>query len=294
MCQCMLNNYYPKITVVTPSYNQGQFIEETILSVIMQGYPNLEYIIMDGDSTDNTVEIIKKYEQYISFWQSAPDKGQGDAINQGFNRATGDILCWINSDDYFLPGTLNFVAQHLDCNAEQLLSGNCFHFKENSSFAYGSNVIGAQKNHKITDYDFYIQPSTFWTKKAWTKTGELNVDMHYCFDWEWLIRANECKIKTTYTTRYLSAYRLHEAHKSGSGSNKRILEIENIYKKHSKSDNLEILHYLLKKKNHITKTLALCERYGLQKIEHVIVKLLFPKLLKYPWPITANILYSLN
>ncbi|MFZ4612746.1 MAG: glycosyltransferase family 2 protein, partial [Bacteroidia bacterium] len=104
----------PKISIITPSYNQGQYIEETILSVINQDYPNIEYIVMDGGSNDQTVEIIKKYESKITYWVSEKDKGQADAINKGFARATGDILCWLNSDDYFFDGTLKFVAEKLN------------------------------------------------------------------------------------------------------------------------------------------------------------------------------------
>ena len=98
-----MNKTYPKISVITPSYNQGIYIEETIQSVLNQNYPNLEYIIIDGGSNDSTVEVIKKYESKIDFWVSEKDKGQADAINRGFAKATGDILCWLNSDDYFFP-----------------------------------------------------------------------------------------------------------------------------------------------------------------------------------------------
>lgn len=97
---------YPKITLVTPSFNQGEFIEETIRSVLLQNYPNLEYIIIDGGSTDDTVAIIKKYEKYISYWISEKDKGQSEAINKGLKIATGEIFNWLNSDDYYAPGTL--------------------------------------------------------------------------------------------------------------------------------------------------------------------------------------------
>jgi glycosyltransferase involved in cell wall biosynthesis len=101
----------PRITIVTPSFNQGDFIEETICSILDQSYPNLQYIIMDGGSQDRTVEIIKKYERYISYWESGPDKGQSHAINKGLARADGGIFNWINSDDGLLPGALQLIGE---------------------------------------------------------------------------------------------------------------------------------------------------------------------------------------
>lgn len=101
----------PKISIVTPSFNQGKFIEQTILSVINQKYFNIEYIIIDGGSTDGTIDIIKKYEKYIAYWVSEPDKGQSDAINKGFKKVTGDIFNWLNSDDYLEPGALFKIAE---------------------------------------------------------------------------------------------------------------------------------------------------------------------------------------
>src|SRR4030066_2441490 len=103
---------YPKISVITPSYNQGQFIEETIISVIGQKYPELEYIIIDGGSTDNSTAIIRKYERDLAYWISEKDSGQSEALNKGFKKASGDIVCWINSDDLLLPGSLKIVAEY--------------------------------------------------------------------------------------------------------------------------------------------------------------------------------------
>ena len=102
---------WPRISIVTPSYNQGKFLEETIRSVFLQGYPNLEYIIIDGGSTDNSIEIIKKYEPWLTYWVSEKDRGQSHAINKGFEHATGEIYGWLNSDDYFLPRALKAFAQ---------------------------------------------------------------------------------------------------------------------------------------------------------------------------------------
>ncbi|WP_214073510.1 glycosyltransferase family 2 protein [Mucilaginibacter sp. dw_454] len=204
---------YPKISVITPSYNQGGFIEQTILSVIGQQYPNLEYIIIDGGSTDNTVEVIKKYGQYITYWISESDNGQADAINKGFERATGDILCWLNSDDYYLPGVLAKVAGLLDTSQPQLLFGNCIHLDESKNFTHGS-YFDPQKPWDINTGDYITQPSSFWTRKAWEQTGPLNAELHFGFDWEWYARANHAGVKFIPSTVYFSVYRLHSQQKS--------------------------------------------------------------------------------
>ncbi len=221
---------YPKITVVTPSYNQAQFLEQTILSVIGQQYPNLEYIIMDGGSKDGSVAIIKKYEHHFAYWQSKQDNGQGAAINDGFARSTGDILCWLNSDDMYLPGTLLKIGRMFtEITEPTILFGNCLHFRENSSKARGSDVVGAQKELNLGLCDYIIQPSSFWNRGAWEKNGKLNESFHYTFDWEWFIRAEKNNVKFIPLKEYLSLYRIHEAHKSGAGGDKRSLELAEIY-----------------------------------------------------------------
>jgi glycosyltransferase involved in cell wall biosynthesis len=126
---------WPQVSVVTPSYNQEQFIEETIRSVLLQGYPNLEYIIIDGGSIDESVEIIRKYADWLAYWVSEPDRGQTDALNKGFARAHGEIVAWLNSDDTYEPGTLRRVAQEFgEDQARVVIYGNCNFVDENGSF----------------------------------------------------------------------------------------------------------------------------------------------------------------
>lgn len=181
---------WPKITIVTPSYNQGEFIEETIRSIILQNYPNLEYFIIDGGSSDNTVEIIKKYEKWIDFWVSEPDNGQSDAINKGFERATGTYGNWINSDDLLAEDALIKLASHIrDSDPKTLYLGQCIITDKKL------NKIGIQTS-KIQTIDDHLDIRNHWGSNAiaqqnvlfsinqFKNVGGLNVDNHYAMDYE--------------------------------------------------------------------------------------------------------------
>jgi glycosyltransferase involved in cell wall biosynthesis len=231
---------YPRITVVTPSFNQAQFLEETILSVIGQHYPNLEYIIMDGGSTDNSVQIIKKYEQYLAYWVSKKDGGQANAINEGFVRSTGDILGWVNSDDLYLPGILHFVAANLDASKSELLMGNCFHFREGLPDCWGSNITNEHATVDLVKRDYVIQPSTFWTRKARLDTGPLNETLNFVFDWDWFIRAQRARVNFKPHNKYLSLYRFHGSHKTSTGGERRRDEKQLVTKKYSGLDYVKL------------------------------------------------------
>jgi glycosyltransferase involved in cell wall biosynthesis len=223
----------PRFTVVTPSYNQGAFVRDTIESVLGQGYPDLEYIVMDGGSTDNSAAIIAEYALRLAYWCSAKDGGQSAAINAGFARATGGILAWLNSDDYYLPGTLRHVAQTLDPSRPEVLIGNCFHFREGEPGIRGSDVPLRHQKLRLATTDYIIQPSSFWTKAAWDRVGKLDEKFNLVFDWDWFIRAQEAGVEFKTTPRYLAAYRIHPAHKSAGTGDKRDQELRAIYQRHS-------------------------------------------------------------
>ena len=222
---------YPKISIITPSYNQAQYLEDTILSVLGQFYPNLEYMIYDGESTDGSVEIIKKYENNLFYWESKKDKGQSDAINKGFAKSTGDILMWLNSDDILMPNTLYFIANQFLEKGDGIYYGNCIHFEEVSSGvnSFGSNVKRQFKIEPLEISDPIIQPSTFWSRKVWVENGKLDEDLHYGFDWEWFLRAKSKGISFHVINKTLSLYRIHERHKTSNGGEKRKQELLKIY-----------------------------------------------------------------
>src|SRR5688572_2633651 len=138
MSSSVVQKKYPKISIITPSYNQGEYIEKTILSVLEQNYPNLEYIIIDGGSTDNSTEIIRKYADRITYWISEPDKGQSDAINKGLKLATGDIVNWLNSDDYYEPGALFKVAEAFNNPEVNVFAGRSHLFTGVDTIVYDS------------------------------------------------------------------------------------------------------------------------------------------------------------
>jgi glycosyltransferase involved in cell wall biosynthesis len=181
---------WPRVTVVTPSYNQGEYLEATIRSVLLQSYPNLEYIIMDGGSNDNSVEIIRKYESWLAYWVSEPDKGQAHAINKGFARATGDIFAWLNSDDIYASGSLHFVAQYFTTHLDSLLIyGNGWFLDENGQLASQVPFVREFDAKLMYTFDHILQPAAFWRRSLWEQTGELDGAYNWGLDWEWFIRA---------------------------------------------------------------------------------------------------------
>lgn len=226
------NSNQPMISVVIPSFNQGRFIGQAISSVLYQDYPNVELIIIDGGSSDNTSDIIEKYADSLSHYISEPDNGQAHAINKGFRVAKGDILAWLNSDDMYLPCTLSKVAKILsNVTTPALVYGGCMRFTEGTPYTHGVFPPDFDAE-RLTYYDYIDQPSTFWTRSLWETVGELNESYHYVLDWDWFIRASKIG-KFIPLKEFLSIYRYHEEHKTGSGGAKRRKEILEVVEKYA-------------------------------------------------------------
>jgi Glycosyl transferase family 2 len=179
---------WPLVSIVTPSYNQGQYIEQTIRSVLLQGYPKLEYIVIDGGSTDLTVDIIKKYEPWLTYWVSEPDGGQADAINKGFSKTTGRILNWLNSDDFLEKDALMWVATAFNTADENVGAvvgmGNWVdRYGGISPRNFPSEISRKTLLQWCAAEDiWFLQPACFFTREAWEFGGPLVTSLHYCMD----------------------------------------------------------------------------------------------------------------
>jgi glycosyltransferase involved in cell wall biosynthesis len=183
---------WPKISVVTPSFNQGQYIEATIRSVLEQDYPNLEYIIMDGGSTDNTVEVIEKYSEHLAYWVSEPDEGQTDALIKGFDRASGDIFCWLCSDDLFENRTLREVAEVFGEHPDwQVVYGDSFWIDADGRPIRFKKEIPFIRFIWMYDHNYLPQPSTFWRRGIYEEVGGLDARMKLAMDGDLWIRFAE-------------------------------------------------------------------------------------------------------
>jgi glycosyltransferase involved in cell wall biosynthesis len=212
------DRYFPRITVVTPSYNQGLYLEETIRSVILQGYPNLEYIVMDGGSTDNSVSIIQKYDQFIDYWTSQPDRGQAFALNRGFAKSSGELLGWINSDDILLPGAFFELASAFNHYFNHVLVGDVVLFSENGDYKQRMKQRGVTFKNLVQVWNLELrwsQPGTYFSREIWEQSGPFHETFRYVFDRDFL-----CRVLQHYPVHYIekpiARFRLHDSSKTVS------------------------------------------------------------------------------
>jgi len=215
----------PKLTIVTPSFNQGRFLEETILSVLNQNYTNLEYIIIDGGSTDETVNIIRRYEDRLAFWVSEKDRGQVHAINKGIERATGEIFGFINSDDVYLPGTFAAVAQHFENHpGSEWICGDTIMFGEGCATEFIESDVPKSAAHCLSWSYTAPQPGHFWKLPLVKK--RFDEAWAYDFDHDMYVRLLLAGHKCEHISLPFAAYRLHAVSKTVAEGHRQIEEFE--------------------------------------------------------------------
>jgi hypothetical protein len=201
-------NPWPRISVVTPSFNQGAFLEETIRSVLLQGYPNLEYIVIDGASTDNTCDVLKKYEPWLTYWTSEQDNGQSDAINKGWHKSKGEIIAYLNSDDVYCPGAFAIAVEHLVKHPDVGMVHADSHFINEPG-----RLLRQHKGREVTLEDVLCwsshisQPTVFLRRAVIDCVGMMDVGLHYAMDFDLWIR-----VAVRYQIKYLPCFLAKERH----------------------------------------------------------------------------------
>ena len=205
-----------KITIVTPSYQQGRFIEKTIKSVFAQNYSNLEYIVQDGCSHDNTLDILKKYSNKIC-WASSPDQGQTHALNLAFEKSSGEIMAYLNSDDLLLPNTLDIVSEffekHPDCD---VVYGNRLVIDENDK-VIGRWVLPKHSVDVIPYVDYIPQETMFWRRRIWDAIGgKLDESYNFAMDWDLILRFHKAKANFVHLPKFLGCFRVYSGQKTST------------------------------------------------------------------------------
>jgi glycosyltransferase involved in cell wall biosynthesis len=241
----VLVNKIMKISIITPSFNQVQFIERTILSVLNQNYPDLDYIVMDGGSTDGTVEILQKYSDKI-IWRCEKDHGQSDAINKGLKIATGDIVAYLNSDDTYEPSTLQKVADFFIHNPNaKWVYGKCKIIDEKDQEIrkpitwYKNLLLKNYSYSKLLSENFISQPATFWKKEILNEIGFFNEQENFCMDYEFWLRLGQ-KYPAGVIDEYLANFRYYSNSKSGSVNKKQFQDELRLAKKFGADHPLSI------------------------------------------------------
>jgi glycosyltransferase involved in cell wall biosynthesis len=208
----------PRLTVITPSLNQGPYLERTILSVLDQEYPHLEYIVMDGGSTDGSIEILRRYDDRIAYWQSEPDAGQSWAINRGIERATGDVIAYINSDDYYLPGAFAAALPLFEQRDVQWVAG-ATEYRETDGTLETLWVPQQPRGPRprwVRNSWYVPQASSFWRRDVFDEHGLLREDLHFVFDTEFGLRLALAGVRPRTLDRPLAVRYLHDEAKSAT------------------------------------------------------------------------------
>ena len=207
----------PRISVVTPSFQQGAFIERTILSLLTQDYPALEYYVQDGGSSDSTVSVLRKYQAQLSGWSAEKDSGQSQAINRGFAKTSGEIMAWLNSDDVLLPGALHTVAAYFnDHPAIDVVYGNRLMIDEQDQ-EIGRWIMPGHNSKVLSWADYIPQETLFFRRSIWEKAGgAIDESFRFAMDWDLLVRLRDAGARFAHIPRFLGAFRIHTRQKTSA------------------------------------------------------------------------------
>ncbi|MBW4460010.1 MAG: glycosyltransferase [Nodosilinea sp. WJT8-NPBG4] len=233
-----MENSLPLISVVVPSFNQSQFLKQALDSIFDQDYPKVEVVVMDGGSTDGSLEIIEAYAERLTYWQSKPDGGQSLAINAGMAWCNGDLVAWLNSDDFYYGNSLWEVANAYQSNSDRgLYIGNGFRYVQETGKYHPFFERHLAFNRKAFNHglDYILQPSVFFSQHAWKQVGGLNPDLNFCMDWDILIRISN-NYSVALINEFLAVSREYAETKTSSGKLKRVYEIANMVTRHTGKD----------------------------------------------------------
>lgn len=224
-------NPAPLLALVTPSLNQGKFLEATLRSVHDQEYPRLEHVVQDGGSTDGTCSLLERYREKLHFWESVPDHGQAQAINRGFRHATGEIMAWLNADDLLLPGSLAYVARYFQEHPQvDVVFGHRILIDEQGQ-EVGRWVLPPGADRLLPWTDYIPQETLFWRRRIWEKVGgALNETYHFALDWELLLRFHQAGARFARLPRFLGAFRIHDAQKTQREHQQGMIEKDRLYR----------------------------------------------------------------
>lgn len=207
----------PSISIVTPAFNQGNFLERTIESIILQNYPALEYIIQDGGSEDRTLEILERYKSHLKHWESTQDEGQSHALNLGFSRSSGEIMAYLNSDDLLLPGSLHYIGEYFAKHPEvDVIYGHRILIDENNQ-EIGRWVLPYHDSAILSWADYIPQETLFWRRTIWNKVGgKIDESFRFAMDWDLILRFRDAGAKFVRLPRFLGAFRIHPDQKTST------------------------------------------------------------------------------
>lgn len=222
----------PLVSIITPSFNQGPFIEATIRSVLEQDYPQVEYIVMDGGSTDQTLDILRRYEGQLT-WVSQKDAGQADAINKGIARSRGQIVTWLNSDDTYTPGAISAAVEYFQSHPEvALVYGDADFIDPQGNFIAPCPIVEPPSRRRLRLYsDYIVQPASFFRRNAFDAVGGLDASLHYSMDYDLWLKLS-ARYEMAYLPRTLAHYRWFGQNKSAVGGRERLDEVRQLARRH--------------------------------------------------------------